>query len=247
MYRHYENTVTITRKDCSQLFFIYTGLKLRVGKVPALDFLKKTGLSNRNIVLMRDPYRAGFQLGITEAIHDLKSLIDWQASQVLPHVREIYCIGNSGGALAALVAGHRLKARTVWSFATSPPPRKRWLYPPGRERKEVDNELLSSRIGESNFDRFDRRLDLEALDEAVRTLSEDNGVTDYRLYYVSSNEPDSFVQECLSKCPRATPCAVEAPPEWSERDRRKNDHLVLSILNARNELSTLIPAFASAQ
>jgi hypothetical protein len=245
MYTQRDNIITITRTDCSQLFFIYTGLRLRVGGVPALDFLKKSGLANRNIVLARDPHKAGFRLGISESIPDLHSLVDWQAEvrHELSHVSQVYCIGNSAGGLAAIVAGHQLEAATVWSFGTRPPPKRRWLYPPGKNQQEsYARHPYSARLPESRSDpdsKFSARLDTAGLNEAMERLSNSNGTTEYRLYYVPSNEPDSFVHRHLSKCPGTVSCPIEPMPGWSE-------HMILSILDARDELPSLFPPLVPA-
>jgi hypothetical protein len=108
--------MSLTRANCAQLFFIYTGRAHAV--MNFLDLIQKSGLGNRNIALIRDPYAENYNNGVSPEIPDLESLLDWHDAHLRshPHVSELYAIGNSSGAYGAILFGHLLGVRKVFVF-----------------------------------------------------------------------------------------------------------------------------------
>ena len=113
-----ENIVVRTREGCAQLFFVYAGARGMPG-LPGLAFMKKSGLADRNLVLLRDPHLANFARGVGGGIDSVEALVDWQFELIgaLPHVSEVYCLGNSMGGYAAVLAGHLLGVQQVFAFS----------------------------------------------------------------------------------------------------------------------------------
>ena len=166
----------LERKECSQLFIICCGQAGRVMMHP-MEFLKETQLLSRNLLIIRDVAQTCYQRGVSDEARDIPALIEWlrQRVQALPHIKSVYCVGSSGGAYMAMLAGHFLKADAVWAFA-----------PPVRLR--VD--------GEGNLDYVDPRFaDVAAI------LAEGNGVTRYRVYFNEGYEPDLESCSLLSDTP----------------------------------------------
>jgi adenylylsulfate kinase len=117
----YSNISLRVREKCAQLFYVYAG----VGGLPGMNglrFLHEAKLVDRNLALIRDPYNEDFMCGIGDGIDDIESLLDWHGTcqRHLPHVSEIYCVGNSMGAYAAVLFAHLLGARAAWAFGLRP-------------------------------------------------------------------------------------------------------------------------------
>lgn len=224
-----------TKENCAQLFFLFTGLFRNLIGMRPLEFVSQARLINRNLMVLRDPTHSGFQDGLSDAIPDLDSLVDWQREFIdsMHHVTDVYCVGVSAGSLAAMYAGHQLGAKTVWTFGARPPPTK---------------EQLRYRLKEGTKPEFDiRDLDYGYIGRVIDTLSTPNAETEYRLYYVSSNEKDSYVHDLLKVCPHTISCAVEPPPGYEHPGMQEWDHSVLTILNARGELSGIFPPFRGSE
>lgn len=109
--------MSLTRANCAQMFFIYTGRANMV--VNFLDLVQNTGLANRNLVLIRDFYATNYSRGVSPEIPDLESLIDWHEEHLRSHpqVTEIHNIGNSSGGYGAMLFGYLLGAKKVFAFA----------------------------------------------------------------------------------------------------------------------------------
>lgn len=113
-----DNIICHLRRDCAQLFYVYSGMAGYPGMAP-MKFLLKSKLIRRNIVMIRDPMNDDYAQGIGPQLPDLEALLDWHESygRRLRHVRDIYCLGNSSGGYAAIMFGYLLKAKAVWAFA----------------------------------------------------------------------------------------------------------------------------------
>lgn len=257
MYDTKHNAVLIRRDECSQLFLIFTGILQRVMGLGPLEFIKVAGLQNRNVVIFRDPSKSGFLAGCSDRIKSFEDLLAWQREIVagLPHVRRVYSIGVSSGALAAMLAVNRLGGECSWVFG----PRmlrasataielglaermivagqdwqtrlRDWLHLTARE------SLPPRSIREGGYADFQRMLsDLEA--------SQTSAV--HHLYYVSTNPVDRVTVEYLShRCKQVQPHGV-APPAGYPRERKRRvgwDHVVIPIMIARGELQSLFPPF----
>jgi hypothetical protein len=108
--------ISMTRKNCAQLFFIYPGLANRV--VPYLKFIEQSGLGDRNLALVRDPYHENYARGVSDGIPTLTALVEWHKRHLSerPYVKETYHLGNSSGAYGAMLFGHLLRSSKVWAF-----------------------------------------------------------------------------------------------------------------------------------
>ena len=266
-FRVQPNIVTSTRPDCSQLFFVFTGIIQKVLGLPPLDFLQKARLANRNFVVLKDPSKRGFRCGVSDEIPDLESLFDWQRNYVLglSHVREVYCIGVSAGAIPAIMAGHYLGAEGVWAFSGRPPSEKwtrqqapagfvrniiskntRYLRDYARRYRVITSKALANAIEIPADTKLDMSMiDSHLIDQAVAKLNNHNGKTEYRLYYVPSNAPDAYVNQRLADCPGTVSVPVHPPADYPHIHETSWDHNVLSVLNAKGSLSELFPPFAS--
>lgn len=259
--KKYGNIVASTRENCSQMFFIFTGAFQNVAGMSPLDFLQKTGLANRNFIVFRDPYRMAFRRGISDEVPDFPTLLGWQRQYLegLPHVRDVYSLGVSAGAIPAMLSGHHLAARTVWSFGARPPI-EQWAAEYDKQ-KAKDGSLGA--FLQRCWQKFARRvrmltktpakapfrknfLDVDLVKNAAEMLKNSNGKTEYRLYYIPSNLTDSFVHELLEDTPGAVSLPIEAPPDYPHMYDPGWDHLVLPVLKAKGELKDLFPPFASA-
>jgi acyl carrier protein len=113
-------TVAMVNAKSRRLFFVYAGTQGGVMMSP-LEFLRESGLANQNVVLLRDPSQAWFLKGISDRIGSFAELVAWQSGfrEGVTHVESVFCVGSSMGAFAAIVFGHALHAKTVWSFGLS--------------------------------------------------------------------------------------------------------------------------------
>jgi hypothetical protein len=164
----------MAREDCAQLFVIYTGMLGALQMNPA-QFIKLTGLIGRNLVMIRDLNQCGYQRGVSPDYPDIPSFLAWQHELVgrFPRVREVYCLGTSTGAYAAVLAGHHLHAKKVWAFAPPVPIRVEARVP------YVDPKYC----------------DLRGI------LAVGNGVTEYVVLYNESEEADRVSAERLRGLP----------------------------------------------
>jgi hypothetical protein len=138
--------ISMTRKNCAQIFFIYPGLANRV--VPYLKFIERSGLGDRNLALVRDPHHENYARGVSDEIPTLAALVDWHKRHLSerPQVTEAYHIGNSSGAYGAMLFGHFLKSKKVWAFG----PRTAQLST-ANEARAFLKELLADGNGETQY------------------------------------------------------------------------------------------------
>jgi hypothetical protein len=140
---------------------LYTGQAHRL-MLPPLAFVQATKIADRNLIAFRDLHQQLYQRGISQEIATMTAFLRHQQAErdKLNWVRDTYCVGSSGGAYAAIVSGHVLKAKAVYAFA-----------PPS----VVPEEFLAETT---------QYLDL------VELLREHNGVTRYRVFYNEAEAPD---------------------------------------------------------
>jgi hypothetical protein len=251
-----DNHVMHVREKCSQLFFLYPGVQMAMAGMKPLEFIQASGLGNRNLVLFRDIFKV--YMHRAENGDTLRALRDVERScrDRMTHVREVYCIGVSAGALPAILGGCHVDADAVWCFGPRPPSQSgvpdggRVKHMPSFARGAFENgkaavrRLLNapyrSRLNES-------RLDIDLINEVVGRLESHQGKTQVQLFYVPSNEPDSFVTRRLCVAPRTTAYAVEPPRDYPARFTSIAwDHTVVPILKEKGQLATLFPPFVSA-
>jgi acyl carrier protein len=163
--------ITMTNSACGNLFFIYTGVQGGMMMNP-LEFLQQAGLSDQNIVLLRDPSQRWFLDGIGGRIAGWSELAAWQSGYLegAVHAKRHYCMGSSMGAFSAIVFGHILKAHAVWSF--------------GLARTAVP--ILNSEQEPWNLERL---------------LEVWNGVSRYHLYFNESSPVDRDAAMRLARLP----------------------------------------------
>lgn len=137
------NIVNLVRPNCSQLFFVYAGGLGMVEGMNQMTFLQSSGLSRRNVTLIRDPETKFFDEGVSPEIPDLEAVLDWHKAYIesLPHVTEVYCMGNSFGGWSAMFFGYMLAVQRVYA-----------LSPAGVWGKEMLRELMSDGNGTTEFD-----------------------------------------------------------------------------------------------
>jgi hypothetical protein len=174
VFRGNEPLTLIRRDDCAQLFLLYGG-RTQVVLIHPLEFMKQTGLLNRNVVMIRDLNNICYQRGVSPTIADIPAFLQWQNAIVasLPHVREVYCVGSSAGAYAALLSGHFLKAKGVWAFAPPVP------VMPNEHVTYIDQRFA----------------------DAAAILARDNGATTYHVYYNEAQALDRRAAERLKPLP----------------------------------------------
>lgn len=118
------NIVTLVRPNCAQLFFVYAGGLGQVEGMNQMTFLQRSGLLRRNVTFLRDPETKFYNEGVSSEIDDLEGVLDWHEAYIesLPHVSEVYCLGNSFGGWSAMFFGYMLGVRKVFALA----PAGRW-------------------------------------------------------------------------------------------------------------------------
>jgi len=115
------NIVSLTRPNCSQLFFVYAGGLGQVEGMNQMTFLQRSGLLRRNVTFVRDPEVQFFDKGVSPDLPDIESVLDWHLAYAksLTHVTEVYCIGNSFGGWSAMFFGYMMAVRKVFALAPS--------------------------------------------------------------------------------------------------------------------------------
>lgn len=175
-----QHTAVHVVRDCSQLFLIFTD---RAGCFMTSNerALKSMDIHDRNRAMFIDWSVRDFKYGISPSIANMSDFIQWQRALIeahFPHVRDIYCIGASSGAYAAVACGYFLKATMVCAFGV---PMIRFFPLPF---EDVPKDSISERCA-----------DLRHL------LRDSNGTTEFKLYYNKSCGPDHFVAQSLAVCP----------------------------------------------
>jgi hypothetical protein len=84
-----------------------------------LRFLQVTGIGDCNILVFRDPYKAGYQRGISVDYPNLDGIVEFIRHEItrwFAHVTEVLSVGTSSGGLPAIYCGLLLNARAIWCF-----------------------------------------------------------------------------------------------------------------------------------
>lgn len=129
------NIVNLQRPDCSQLFIVYAAALSRVMQegMNQMTFLRRSGLMGRNVTFIRDPSTqiasggsvdvSYYENGLSPDLPDLDTVLDWQKAYIesLPHVTEVYAIGNSFGGWSAMFFGYMLAVNKVFALAPAGP------------------------------------------------------------------------------------------------------------------------------
>ncbi len=259
------------RPECPQLFFLFTGNAENLQLHP-MDFMRKTGIADRNIVIVRDAHQAGYRKGVSKEVDSLDAIVQWQRellSHRFPHVREVFCAGSSGGGGPAIYTGHHLEAKAVWSFAGRLP--RPSIAAAGLIAK---TEFLRRVLGRDHVgpmtrdesERFwkavqtpevrqmrwdlgenpDTVLDRDFLAQLVGLLREKSTATHYHLYYAVTNCLDEVTAEAFRGCPGVTIHPImDLSPErmFAAVILTDPDHLVIMILDRMNKLSPVFSGY----
>lgn len=268
---------------CAQLFITFTGRGRDVG-MDSAEFFKLAALDRRNIIVLHDPRERSYKDGVSDTLPTKAAVCAWLAAWIAerPHIVEVYCVGFSSGGPMAMIAGHHLRAKTVWALAprtadgnlpemmardmdqflarvTGKSTRELLQAMTADDRARIDAHVTPEIVQayhESLVDP-DRILDVAHLAEIVATLSDGNGVTEYRVYYVERETCDARVADALRPCPGVTlvtvaPSDAQAPTwafspwvpplRWVYRD-----HMLVDRLRERAGLGTLFPVYRAAQ
>lgn len=109
--------VHLHRAASHHLFFVYTGwAEMLMMTLP--DFMRITGLSRHNVMVLRDVRRRYYVDGISRDIPNLLSLMSYERGVIdgSGEVSDVHAIGTSMGAFSAVVAGYHLGLMDVWAF-----------------------------------------------------------------------------------------------------------------------------------
>jgi hypothetical protein len=160
-----QTVVQLVRPRCAQLFLMYAGLDAfqpgdLVNGLRLIDFFRASGLGDRNLTWIKDPYLDDYRQGIGRDAPNLAALEAWHRDYVpsLQHIREVYTLGYSSGAYGALYFGHLLGVKKVWAF--SPRTATRWKDKATRakllERMSTGNGVTQYEIAFATDNKRDR-------------------------------------------------------------------------------------------
>lgn len=263
--------VSYVRPESHQLFFLFVGVWEPL-TIHTLDFMRNAAIGDRNMVILKDPYGVHcYWRGLSDEYSSLDGIVRWQQEQLatrFPHVREVFCVGTSAGASAALHTACRLRARAAWSLA-------------GRvaradvlqQRERVASELYQTTLGRPalGLPTPEERAALEqafgtpevralrwqltgnpatvvaqeqvaALVDVVRGC---NAGTDFHFYYATTNAIDRQFAETFRCCPRAALYPITPPPSDGSTDIvfRDPDHGIVAILHKMGRLGSVFSAY----
>lgn len=271
MYDTKHNAVFIRRENCSQLFLVFTGIHARVHGLGPLQFIQEAGLLDRNLVILRDPARSGFLGGCSETINNFEALLAWQREIIddMPHVRSVYTIGISSGALAAMLSASRLGAACSWIFAPRVHSLRQLAATEQMRAAGAGYQLgLKERLvmaGHTWQARFRSLLQLTARESLPARPVVDAWFADFQpllcelqsanspvhnLYYVPTNPIDSMIVNHLSQhCEHVRLHQVTPPSDYPRELKRTPgwDHIVMPIMIARKDFESLFPPFAAVE
>jgi hypothetical protein len=265
MYSVEHNAVLIRRDDCPRLFLVFGGLVGRGMGFKPLEFVKRAGLDERNLVILKDPRDTGFLAGCSERLRSFEQVLDWLSGVVagFAHVRKIYSIGMSSGGVAAMLAANRLGGECSVIFA----PRMHSLRIAGATEEvrasatPVAAPSLAERILLSTYP-LERRLRaglrlparaplpprsvLEAgradFQPMLSALEASRNSAVHNIYYVASNAVDRVTVEYLAgRCKQVRAHRVTVPDGPDGTKQKVGwDHELIRILLAQGQLRSLI-------
>ena len=164
--------------QCAQIFIAF-GAFDRLGR-GGLGYLGKTNIMNRNIMLINDPYGVYYQWGIDPVPNDFESVLNKIRANLeqVEGIKEIYTLGTSMGAYAAIAAGHALSVDGVFAFS-------------GGTAYISDYMHMALLFRQTIIQFGGEYSDLRNL------LKDYNGKTTYNLYYGRENYYDSLAADFL--------------------------------------------------
>ena len=241
----HQGVIVFESPSCAQLFIVFTGLGRELMKDSA-DFFRWSGLGDRNVILLHDARGYSYKHGVSEKLRSRDQICDWLAEWLAerPHITEVYCLGISAGGPMAMIAGHRLRAKTVWSFAPRTARgnaaketqeelakfvhRVTGKTVPELERgmTQLDRDNISANITTEMVDSYysslldaDRLLDTEHLAEVVKIPRQAMALPSIA-FIMSHGIPVTLgVAQTLKDCPGVTLITLEPsdapPPVWA--------------------------------
>jgi hypothetical protein len=258
------------RPQSDRLFCLFTGGAAMLNINP-VEFIHKTGVGHCNVLIFRDPYRAGYQRGISPDLPTLDAMVGWVGAQLagpFSHVRDIFCVGTSGGGLPAVYVGHRRAARAVWSLGgrvarlsvaaarekladdiflrvlgrTRPCPLTR------EERRKLREAVSAPELAErvQRVTSPDLLNDRELIAGLVGLVEQNQARTHFHFYYAITNPVDRTFAEAFRHCPGATLHPVIPPRSDTDDDCdpfNDPDHLVVPMLAAHGQLEGLFSEY----
>jgi hypothetical protein len=81
---------------------------------------------------------------------------------------------------------------------------------------------------------------------ARKMLSQPNGVTQYHLYYATTNECDTLTHALISDLPSTHSYPIIPPDDYPHNNGPNWDHKLLPIIQHMGTLPDLFPPFAAA-
>lgn len=267
---HERNVHSSLRPQSDQLFCLFTG-NAGLLNINPVDFIRRTGIAQSNILIFRDPYDACYQQGISPECSSLDGIAAWIGAQLdgpLSHVRDIFCAGTSSGGLPAIHVGYHRAARAVWSLGG------RVARPSVvAQRERLANEVYLRVLGHSKpcpltkaekvklreavatpaltrrvQDVTDPRLlnDRELMAPLLHLLARNEAQTRFHFYYAITNAIDRGFAETFQGCSFVTLHPVVPPsaePEDESDPFNDPDHLVVPMLEANGALEDLFSAY----
>ena len=179
--------MTIRRNlACSQVFIIFSPFEQ--GNRSSLGYIKQANLLDRNLILVNEPFGCYFQLGIDPVPSDFESLVIKlrETLESFENITELYTVGASMGAYAAIAAGHVLGANTAFSFSA--------------DRTRLTKDRVRGWASVRFFTWVKVEYD-EAYSDLGTLLKFHNGKTSYHLYFGEHNSGDKRCATYLKSCP----------------------------------------------
>lgn len=263
-------SLTYVRPESPQLFFLFSGVWDPL-TIHALEFMRASGIGDRNIVLIKDPYPGHcYRRGLSVEYPSLDGIVAWQRqllATTFPHAREVFCLGASAGGGAALFTACRLGARAAWVLGG------RIVRPEAVEEREcVSREVYTRLLGRPTLDmptpeerarlveafrdpelqrrrwdvtgNPDRLIDGAAVEQLVEVARACPAGTDLHLHYATTNVIDRRFADAFCDCRAVTLHPIEPPPEAPDDITfRDPDHGVMLILHRMGRLQELFAPY----
>lgn len=266
-----EFSLNIVRPESTQLVFVFFGARVPQS-LDALQFMRDSGIGERNVVFVEDPYHGCYLRGLSEAFPEFDGVVAWQRqllAATYPHVNEVFCFGVSAGAAVAMHSACRLGARAAWAFgarlvklgvldARDRAMREVYTEVIGRptlnqatpeERARLLDAFQQPDLSRRRWDMTgnpDLIVDHDAVRRLVETVRSCQQTTTLHLHYASINTIDRRFAEAFRDCPQVQLHPVDLPPGSTyDDDFRFEDpgHNVLLILNRMGLLTKLFKPY----
>jgi hypothetical protein len=264
-------SISYVRPESDQLFFLFVGIWNTL-TIQTLDFLRETAIGDRNIVILKDPYRWHcYHRGVSDQYDSLDGIARWQRDEIatrFSHVREVFCAGASAGGSPAIHTACRLGARAAWSLGgrivnplvveererVSRAFYQRLLgCPAPRGLTPAEHATLLAAFDEPGMRQL--RWDLTSNPETVAArdrvgpfvdmVRDDASATDFHFYYATTNVIDREFAEAFQDCPKATLHPITPPSrDWSQDvSFRDPDHGIVPLLYELGQLGGVFSAY----